>query len=503
MFCQSVARVPLFSLFRMNLSRFTRPALVALPGLLLGAHALAGPPAPPVGRSSPKLYEEFCSACHGLRMEGGKGPNLVDATWKHGSDEASILRVILEGVPGTEMPGFSAALTPAEGRGLIAYMREMVTRSKDPALNKTAELPGGRQKSETHSYRFETIAEGFDVPWSFVFLPDGRILVTERPGRLRVIEANGKLHPDPIAGLPFVVPHDEGGLMSMALDPDYAENGWIYLSFSDPGEEPYIDTTTAMTKIIRGRLREHAFVDQETVFGIPRENYQKGFVGYGCRLLFDGDYLFFTVGDRWLPHDAQDLTKPNGKVHRVFRDGSIPPDNPFAQQAGACGSIWSYGNRNPQGLALDPRTRALWETEHGARGGDELNLIRPGVNYGWPLVTHGINYDGTPISEHTELPGLESPVRHWTPSIATSPISFYVGDRFPRWKNNLFLGSLAQQKFIRFEIDENNRITHEEELFKGLGRVRDIKTGPEGLLYLSLENVGSPGRLVRLVPDEE
>ncbi len=487
----------------MHLSRSFRPAFSLSLGLaLLGAPAFSAPPVPPVGRSSSQLYEEFCAACHGLRMEGGKGPNLVDTTWKHGSDEASILRVILEGVPGTEMPGFFAAITPAEGRGMIAFMREMVTRAKDPALNQSAALPSGRQQSQAHRYRFETIAEGFDVPWSFVFLPDGRMLVTERPGRLRLI-AEGKLHPDPIAGLPFVVPHDEGGLMSMALDPDYADNGWIYLSFADPGEEPHIDTTTAMTKIIRGRLCEHAFVDQETVFGIPREHYQKGFVGYGCRLLFDGAYLFFTVGDRWIPRDAQDLTKPNGKVHRIFRDGSVPPDNPFAHQPGAFASIWSYGNRNPQGLALDPRTGALWETEHGARGGDELNLILAGANYGWPLVTHGINYDGTPISEHTELPGLEPPVIHWTPSIAASPISFYLGDRFPRWKNNLFLGSLAQQKFIRFEVNENNQITHQEELFKGLGRVRDIKTGPDGLLYLSLENVGSPGRLVRLVPDED
>jgi glucose/arabinose dehydrogenase len=297
-----------------------------------------------------------------------------------------------------------------------------------------------------------------------------------------------------------VVPHDEGGLMSLELDPHYTENGWIYFSFSDPGEEPVETTTTAMTKIMRARLRGNELVDLETVFSIPRGQYSKGFVGYGCRLVFAGDYLYFSVGDRWIPDDAQDLSKPTGKVHRVFADGSIPPDNPFPKQAGAFGSIWSYGNRNPQGLAVDPRNGTLWETEHGPRGGDELNLIKRGANYGWPIVTHGINYDGTPISKLTEKKGLESPVINWTPSIAVSPIGFYTGDRFPRWKNNFFVGSLGQQKFLRMEINARNEIVHQEELFKGLGRVRDIKTGPDGFLYVSLEIVGAPGRIVRLRP---
>ncbi|WP_438479104.1 PQQ-dependent sugar dehydrogenase [Oleiharenicola lentus] len=474
-------------------------------GFLLGAavgcaeEPAAPAPPPPAGRDATKIYADFCAACHGDNLHGGKGPSLLTEKSKYGRDDESLTKMILKGRPAGGMPGFAAALNEAEVIGLIAYIREVSMRVVDPALAKSTDLPVAVQKSEKHSYRLESVAEGLDVPWSFVFLLNGHLLTTERPGRLRLV-IDGKLQPEPIEGVPEVVAHDEGGLMSIELDPDFAKNGWIYLSFSDAGEEPAAETTTAMTKIIRARLRDNRLVDHETIFSIPKENYQKGFVGYGCRLLFHGEYLYFTVGDRWLPQDAQDLSKANGKVHRVFRDGRIPPDNPFVGQPDAIGSIWSYGNRNPQGLAVDPRNGAIWETEHGPRGGDELNHILGGANYGWPIVTHGINYDGTPISSLTEKDGLTSPAKHWTPSIAVSPIGFYKGNRFPNWKNNLFLGSLGQQKLLRFEINDRNEITHEEELFKGLGRVRDIQTGPDGLLYLSLELVGRPGRIVRLVP---
>jgi glucose/arabinose dehydrogenase len=219
-------------------------------------------------------------------------------------------------------------------------------------------------------------------------------------------------------------------------------------------------------------------------------------------MVFSGPYLFFSVGERNVFGAAQKLDVPNGKIHRIFPDGRVPPDNPFVHTPGAVGSIWAYGTRNPQGLALDPRDGSLWETEHGPRGGDELNWIRRGRNYGWPVITYGINYDGTPITDKTAAPGMEQPVLHWTPSIATSEIEFYTGDRFPKWKGNLFLGSLAQQKFLRIVIDAQHRATHVEEVFKHLGRVRDIKTGPDGNLYVALEYIGKRGRVVRLVPAE-
>ena len=214
-------------------------------------------------------------------------------------------------------------------------------------------------------------------------------------------------------------------------------------------------------------------------------------------------YLYFSVGDRGIEAEAQKLEVANGKIHRVFPDGKIPPDNPFVKQTGAFGSIWSYGHRNPQGLAFNPETQELWESEHGPRGGDELNFIEAGKNYGWPAITYGINYDGSAVSDKTAEDGMEQPIIHWTPSIATSQIAFYTGSRFSHWKNNLFLGSLAQQRFIRFEV-EGRKVIHEEEIFRNLGRVRDIKTGPDGLIYVALEQIGmQSGRLVKLVPAEK
>jgi glucose/arabinose dehydrogenase len=338
------------------------------------------------------------------------------------------------------------------------------------------------------------VDEGLQVPWSFVFLPDGHILLTERAGRLRLI-VDGRLVDEPVAGVPSVIERDEGGLMALALAPDYATSGWIYLSFSDPGAGE-----TAMTKIVRGRLRDNRFTDVETVFAVPLGNYQPGYVGFGSRLAFRGDDLFFTVGERGVVGDAQRLDVPNGKIHRVRPDGSAPPDNPFAGRAAAMASIWSYGHRNPQGLAIDPRDGAIWSSEHGPRGGDELNRTDAGDNCGWPLVTFGMNYDGTPVSDRTEAPGLRAPVRHWTPSIAVSQIAFYTGDRFPGWRNNLFVGSLARQTLYRLEV-EGRSVRHEEEIFRNLGRIRDIRTGPDGLLYVLLEQLGgASGRLVRLVP---
>lgn len=454
---------------------------------------LAQPISIPDGRDTGRLYAQFCANCHGAHLEGGKGASLLPGKLKHGSDDESLRRSIREGYPSGGMPSFAPAFSAAETNGLVAFIREVATREADPQATSSQPLPTGVQSSEEHAYRFETVVEGLDVPWSLSFLPDGRILVTERVGRLRVIE-NGKLNPEPVADIPRVVVKDEAGLMSVVAAPDLARDPWVYLSFSDPGEGD-----KAMTKLIRGRLRDNRLVDQQTIFSLPPEKYPSGYVLFGSRLVFDGDYLFFSVGERGQTGEAQKLATPNGKIHRVFRDGKIPPDNPFVSTPGAVPSIWAFGVRNPQGLARDARTGELWESEHGPRGGDELNHIRGGRNYGWPAITYGINYDGTPVSDKTEAPGMEQPVLHWTPSIATSEIEFYTGDRFPKWKNQLFLGSLAQQKFLRIVLD-GDRAVHVEELFHNFGRVRDIKTGPDGLLYVALELIGKPGKIIRLVP---
>lgn len=455
-------------------------------------------PAQQAKRDVSKVYLEFCSGCHGPSMEGGKGGNLVDGQWRHGGDDASLLRSIRDGYPASGMPAFAHAIDEAETRALITFIRETATRRIDPAKGEERGLPLHPQQSEEHAFEIEVVAEGLDVPWSIAFLPDGRMLVTERVGRLRVIE-NGALQPAPISGVPKVIVRDEAGLMSVLPDPEFAENQRVYLSFSDPGK----DDESAMTKVIRGRLRDGRLENIETIFAVPPEEYQKTFVLFGGRLAQIGPYLFFGVGERGLEEgstgQAQDLTKPVGKIHRVFLDGTVPPDNPFVARAGAWKSIWAYGVRNPQGLTIDPRNGEVWETEHGPRGGDELNRIESGKNYGWPLITSGLNYDGTPVSDKTEAPGMEQPVINWTPSIAVSQIEFYRGNKFPRWENNLFIGSLAQQKFIRVVVD-NGREVHREEVFEGLGRIRDIKTGPDGYLYLALEYIGKPGVIVRLIP---
>ncbi len=445
------------------------------------------------GRPAPELYGRFCAGCHGADLRGAKASSLLDERWREGGDDDKLLRVLRDGLPASGMPAFGAALNEAEQHGMIAFIRETAKRTAEPTPAGALPLPDGPQSGEAHAWRAELVVEGFDVPWSMVFLPDGSLLVTDRVGTLQRI-AGGRIGP-PITGLPKVWVRDEGGLMSVVPRPGYARNGWLYLSISDPG-----DGDTAMTRIVRGRLHEQAWVDQETIFAAPRETYTDNGTNFGGRLLFAGGYLFFTIGERGAVGQAQELSRPNGKIHRVFPDGRIPPDNPFVATPGAVGSIWSLGHRNPQGLALDPVSGDLWESEHGPRGGDELNHVGRGLNYGWPLVTHGMNYDGTPVSPRTEQTGLEQPAVHWTPSIAVSAIHFYTGEAFPRWKNNLFVGSLAQQELYRMVVD-GARIVRQELIFKGLGRIRDLKTGPDGLLYVLLEIPGPhPGRLIRLSP---
>jgi glucose/arabinose dehydrogenase len=455
--------------------------------------------APPGDRTAPMLYEQFCASCHGDHLQGNKAASLVDGAWRHARDDAGLMRVIRDGVPASGMPAFAPALSEAEIRALVVLIRETATRRADPAVRESHTLPSGVQRSEAHSYRIEKVVDGLDVPWSLAFLPDGRLLFTQRTGKLFIATQ----HPDgwttdEIKGVPPVWVRDEGGLMSIAVHPNYETTGWLYLTLSDPGEND-----TGNTKLVRGRLRDGSWADQETLLEAPRSAYTSKGVNFGSRVAFTNGYLYFSFGERGEIGQAQDLSLPNGKIHRLLPDGGIPLDNPFVKTPNALPSIWSYGHRNPQGLAVHPRTGELWETEHGPRGGDELNFIRPGYNYGWPVITHGMNYNGTPISPLTEKEGLEQPVIHWTPSIAVSPIRFYAGDAFPKWKHHLFLGTLAQQELRRFEV-KGDRVVHQELIFKGLGRVRDMITGPDGALYVALEIPGpdTPDCIIRLVPAE-
>ncbi len=350
-------------------------------------------------------------------------------------------------------------------------------------------------KSEEANFRVETVVEGLSFPWGMVKLPDGRFLITERPGRVRVVE-DGKLLEAPVEGIPKVREGGQGGLLDIRLHPDYAKNGWIYLAFSKPLPKG------ALTSIIRGRLKGNRFEDVETIFEPSPDEASSGGNHFGSRIAFDGKgHVFFSIGDRGdvttPENQAQRVDNVKGKIHRLNDDGSVPADNPFVHKVGASPSIWCYGNRNPQGLGFQPETGLLWETEHGPRGGDELNIIRKGENYGWPVVTFGINYNGKPITERTSAPGMRDPVLQWTPSPAVCGMAFYTGSGFPKWEGNLFVAALAQAKLFRLRLD-GEKVVHQEELLVGSGRVRDVRCFDDGFLYVIYDQ----GKIVRLVPAE-
>lgn len=464
--------------------------LAAFPAAL----CLAQPPSSPAGLGEgavAKRYAELCAACHGPGLEGGRAPSLLDDTWSFGGDDRSIAESIREGRPGTLMAPFKTALTDLEIRSLVVFIREQAGQAQ--ALRAKVETPTVDKvvRSERHAFKLETVADDLDTPWGLAFLPDGRLLVSERPGRLRVLAA-GQRPGEQIAGLPAVWAQQDGGLMDVALHPDHVKNGWVYLVYSDPGP-----AGASMTVVVRGRVREGRWVDQESLYAPPPELYWADNTHFGSRFLFDhAGHLFYSIGDRGHEREAQDLSRPNGKIHRLGDDGRVPPDNPFVARAGALGSIWSYGNRNVQGLAFHPVTGELWASEHGPRGGDELNVIEAGRNYGWPAITFGINYDGTPVSERTEQEGMEQPILQWTPSIGVCGIAFYTGDRFPQWKNDLFVTGLVGQELLRL-VTSGHRVVRQEVLFRNIGRVRTVTTGPDGYLYVVLNN---PGRILRLVP---
>ncbi len=349
--------------------------------------------------------------------------------------------------------------------------------------------------SEEHTFQVETFIEGLEVPWGLAEMTDGRLLVTERQGTLRIIE-NGELLKEPVSGIPEVVARGQGGLLDVALHPDFSSNGWIYLAFSAParsGEGTH-------TKVVRGKLRGTAWVDEEKIFEAPQDQYTRGGNHFGCRIAFDGKgFIFFSIGERGEQDKAQRLNFAQGKIHRLHDDGRVPQDNPFVGNRDALPSIWTYGNRNAQGLQFQPGTGILWSTEHGPRGGDELNIVRKGANYGWPEITYGINYNGMPISDKTAAPGMEQPVIYWTPSIGVCGMDFYSGDKFPKWRGNLFVSGLApaHAKVVRVVIDESQKVTHQEDVLKGY-RIRHVRVLSDGYVYLLVEN---PGRILRLKPE--
>jgi glucose/arabinose dehydrogenase len=340
----------------------------------------------------------------------------------------------------------------------------------------------------------ETIATGLANPWALAFLPDRRLVVTERPGRMRIVGKDGKLSP-PLAGVPQVAARGQGGLHDVVLDRDYAQNGTIYFCFAEPV------SGGARTALARAKLIDEGtprLDDVKVIF------HQDGPLSsgnhFGCRIAQTSDgNLFLTMGEHFTyRNEAQNLANHLGKIVRIRPDGSVPTDNPFVNRTGAKPEIWSYGHRNSQGAAINPQTGKLWEHEHGPRGGDEINIPEAGKNYGWPVIGYGIDYDGTKIHESKQKAGMEQPIKYWVPSIAPSGMAFYTGDLFPAWRGSLFVGALAGQILVRLEL-KGDTVGSEERLLRPLNeRIRDVRMGPDGALWLATDN--SAGRILRVAP---
>jgi glucose/arabinose dehydrogenase len=375
-----------------------------------------------------------------------------------------------------------------------------------PPATRPLSAQGEVQRSAHHAYRVVKVADGLVNPWSIAFLPGGDMLVTERPGRLRIVR-NGTLLPTPVAGLPAIRTGGQGGLLDVVPHPNFAANRLLYISYAKPST----DTLQGTTAVIRARFENDRLTNVQEIFEAAA--WTRGRGHHGSRLAFDRDgFLFITVGDRQVPpsgdlkaHPAQDLSNHHGKILRLHEDGKVPADNPFVGRAGAKPEIWSYGHRNMQGLLIHPETNEVWATEHGPQGGDELNLIERGANYGWPVVGFGVNYrTGTAIHAGTHAEGMEQPVHVWVPSIAVSGLLYYTGDKFPGWRGSIFSGGMAGERLVRLRLDSdtlNARVMDVENLVQRQGRIRDVRQGPDGFIYLAIDHrQGEPTAVVRLEP---
>jgi glucose/arabinose dehydrogenase len=469
-----------------------RPLLVAAAIITAGTGAVHGQIQRPGGIAD--TYAQLCANCHGAKLEGAQAPSLLDDVWTAGGDDESLARSIRNGFPEKGMPTWGEAIPEKEIRAMVIFIREQrqrhaagQTEFNRPADNLTA-------RSTLHDFQVNTWIAGVKEPWSLAFLPGtARALITEKTGRLLLAE-NGQLTERAITGVPAVDSNGQAGLFDVVAHPDFARNGWIYLAYAEPRTDD--GARGSLTRIIRGKIRDGAWVDQENIFQAAPQFYRNsGGVHYGGRIAFGPDgMLYFTIGERGHGPNAQNLGAPMGKVHRVHEDGRVPADNPFVNESGAQPTIWSYGHRNPQGLAFHPATGELFDLEHGPRGGDELNLVQPRRNYGWPVITYGMNYDGSAMTDLTAQEGMEQPVTYWVPSLAVCGMNFYTGDAFPKWKNQLFISSLAAQELRRLEV-RDGQVVAQEVLFKNLGRIRHVIGGPDGALYVLL-----PERIARLTP---
>jgi aldose sugar dehydrogenase len=431
-----------------------------------------------------KNYTTYCASCHGEKMIA-----FTDRDWKHGNSD-SALSASISHTWAKDVPSFDSSLTDLEKKDLVAYIQTGIKNAakyiqkEDPKTNVF--------KTDSLTVRLDTVFSGIQVPWSIAFLPTGELLVTERGGKLFLVQ-QGKEKVD-VQGVPEVVAEGQGGLFDVKLDPAYPTNKTIYLSFakgvkSDSG----LVTTTA---VVRADFDGQTLKNVKEIF--VAQPYQKTRHHYGGRLEFGKDgSLFITVGDRGKEFvGPQNLQNDAGKVHRIKPDGTVPADNPYVNSSGNRPTVFSYGHRNPQGMAIHPVTGEIWENEHGPRGGDEINLVQQTKNYGWPVATWGINYDGKVISKQGVKDGVEQPVLYWIPSIGPSGMAFVQGAKYKGWENALLSGSL-RFRFLNISYLEGNKVVKEEAILRNIGRLRDVRMGPDGYVYVAVE---TPGFVFRLVP---
>lgn len=435
-------------------------------------------------KSPEKNYAEFCSSCHGQNMKA-----FVDRNWQYGNTKEDLIKSIRDGKKRNGMPAYKESLSTTEIEALAEYILTGIADRSiyDVQSEKTPKF----YSTEKLKVQVDTVVENIGIPWGMKVTKDGTIYFTERSGTLKVKHPDGTI--TDIKNIPKVKNRNQGGMLDVVLHPNFEENQMLYLSYSKPTEGNYKPSTTV---VIRGQLSDGALTNIEEIF--VAQPFVNTHFHYGSRMVFDEDgYLFITVGDRGKRDEhPQFLSNACGKVHRIFEDGSIPPDNPFVDTEGAIASIWSYGHRNPQGLVIHPESKVIWEHEHGPKGGDELNKIEPGTNYGWPVISYGINYDGTTFTDKTEQEEMAQPINYWVPSIAPSGMAVVSGSQYPEWEGDILTGSLRFKYISRISI-ENDAVVEKEMIFRDIGRVRSIEMGADGFLYVGVED---PGRILKVVP---
>lgn len=432
-----------------------------------------------------KIYTSHCANCHGEKVEA-----FVDRSWRYGKLKDDLLNSIKNKHKDYGIISWKDTISE---NGFNNLADVLLTNIKNVEVYFDSITPQSNIfKTADYTIELDTIATGFVSPWGFAQLPNKDYLVTDRSGVLYKVDQ--KKNKTIIKNIPKALAEGQGGLLDIELHPNYASNGWVYLSYSKFKEEKGEKVNT--TAIVRGKIKDNTFTDQQEIF--VATPYVNSGLHFGSRIAFDKEgYLYFSVGERGKEKLFPQLTdNDNGKIHRLFDDGRVPTDNPFVNDNKSRGSIFCYGNRNPQGLALNPATGEIWETEHGPRGGDEINIIKKGANYGWPVISYGINYDGKPITSISKKEGMEQPEIYWIPSIAPSGMTFVNSDKYPAWQGNILVGSL-RFKYLNRCIVKDTKIVGQERILINIGRMRNVEMGSDGYIYVSIEN---PGTVFRLKP---